>query len=964
MTTYNTGNPVPSADARDRYDNSQTLDEVVNGDSASYTTRTGKQVISLGGMNSRFNDAQAERESEYSSDKIARDTEFEADQVSRSEDFEESQDHREATFAQFLDGSGWSSLGVYAAGISIVSHAQTVDYLGQPYSLKPSIPVSLDAPYITTGAWEAEAVNFKLVGDNSLRQELTGPDGAKLIPFKRRTVYDKLADVVCILDAPFNAIPDGTPQTAAFDAFHDYLATNGGVGWYGPYPLNAGTHRFKRTVGVQAFKSFTVYGSSNLITLENIDPIYTPGAGQKGLANEPHLFDLRGNAAAKIPHPTVTFRDFAIDYSAQRFKGGADEVTPALTDIDPLSLGMKLFYSEYGRIIVERVTGNEVYGEFVQLNRSPFSTIRDNIANSVSAGNMGRADSTGAFAMLLRGSTTGTVVENNKAFNKRVYLTDTIRGYTDISAKGTPCGYIGICQEFGNAISGTPAVDYELWVNAGKPNDDTLVGSVTGNTMSGYYIGYKAEGDVVVNWSGNNALACWQSYVVSTRCYGFVRGNFADRGRLDDLVQPMAGYRYVQGMYCHLSYITDHQIVPDVVFEGNSAYTRSIPVFTTNTHNSKFLNQMTTIDPSGSYVPDLVRHAATFPLYGTEITGSVLILDQPSDKVSTATDFVDGKFDLKVVNRSQFAYILSLNAFYSKQGEVRQIVRLNGYGLFGIDFKDTTPSDFKGNFTLTDTSKAFTGDKRFYTSTIAVGGDAKIYIRMHSKAVPSGWPVVAYGAGGSVTVDYMVEDAGINLNTAMVRVGGASAKALGSSYRSPTLKVRVHRDAYNTPLISLFGRYSQSLRVDEAHGGGALFGSDTNQGPIYLNDIECRTISSAGSSEPNVESRLKNSSPTDGESYYIQGSRFPFVRPSASLNSGKEGTLVTGSGLKAAAWASSTAIAVGDFRKSGLNTYVASVAGTTGTVAPSHTSGSAVDGAVTWNYAGPAATFAMYGSIS
>ena len=146
MTTYNTGNPVPSADARDRYDNSQTLDEVVNGDSESYATRTGKQVISLGGMNSRFNNAQAERESEYSSDKIARDTEFEADQVSRSEDFEESQDHREATFAQFLDGSGWSSLGVYAAGISITSHTQTVDYLGQPYQLKPSIPASLDAP--------------------------------------------------------------------------------------------------------------------------------------------------------------------------------------------------------------------------------------------------------------------------------------------------------------------------------------------------------------------------------------------------------------------------------------------------------------------------------------------------------------------------------------------------------------------------------------------------------------------------------------------------------------------------------------------------------------------------------------------------------------------------------------------------------------------------------------------------
>ena len=30
MTTYNTGNPLPSADAKDRYDNSQTFDELIN----------------------------------------------------------------------------------------------------------------------------------------------------------------------------------------------------------------------------------------------------------------------------------------------------------------------------------------------------------------------------------------------------------------------------------------------------------------------------------------------------------------------------------------------------------------------------------------------------------------------------------------------------------------------------------------------------------------------------------------------------------------------------------------------------------------------------------------------------------------------------------------------------------------------------------------------------------------------
>lgn len=166
MTTYNTGNPVPSADARDRYDNSQTLDEVVNGESASYTTRTGKQVISLGGMNSRFNNAQDARESEFNL----------------------SQEEKQDAFQAFLEGTGWSSIGAYGAGVVITSHTQTVDYLGQPYSLKPSIPASLDEPYVTIGNWTTEGANFKLVGDNSLRQDLSSPGGADFVEGAQKVI--------------------------------------------------------------------------------------------------------------------------------------------------------------------------------------------------------------------------------------------------------------------------------------------------------------------------------------------------------------------------------------------------------------------------------------------------------------------------------------------------------------------------------------------------------------------------------------------------------------------------------------------------------------------------------------------------------------------------------------------------------------------------------------------------------
>lgn len=157
MTTYNTGNPVPSADARDRYDNSQTFDEVINGTLTFYRSRVGSNIMSLAGMQSLFN----------------------ASQIARSASFNAAQDQRKNAFQDFIEGSGWVSLGAYAAGVIITSHTQSVDYLGQPYQLKPSIPVSLDNPYTAIGDWTTESVNFKLVGDNALRQDLSSPEGSE-----------------------------------------------------------------------------------------------------------------------------------------------------------------------------------------------------------------------------------------------------------------------------------------------------------------------------------------------------------------------------------------------------------------------------------------------------------------------------------------------------------------------------------------------------------------------------------------------------------------------------------------------------------------------------------------------------------------------------------------------------------------------------------------------------------------
>lgn len=136
-TPINTGNAVPSADARDRADNSANLDIGMNGKTPAFFDRLGFRRETWFGMERRFNG--------------------------------------------IIEGLGWSSAGDYAAGIIITSHNQVVEHEGQPYALKSTVPASIEAPYVTTGDWATEGVNFKLVGDSSLRQELGAPDGASLV---------------------------------------------------------------------------------------------------------------------------------------------------------------------------------------------------------------------------------------------------------------------------------------------------------------------------------------------------------------------------------------------------------------------------------------------------------------------------------------------------------------------------------------------------------------------------------------------------------------------------------------------------------------------------------------------------------------------------------------------------------------------------------------------------------------
>lgn len=190
MTTYNTGNPVPSGDARDRFDNTQTLDEVVTGSGLTTVTRTGKTIKTLAGQQQDFN--------------------------------------------TFLVSSGFEPAHlIYAVGSALTVNrpTQLIDYNGSVYRVKmPStFPVNL------TGVWASDSAKLVDVGDSSLRSALASATGSSMIGTSlspvpgsvSRTLAGKIYDQVSVKD--FGALGDGiADDTAAFNAAIAYANSRGG----------------------------------------------------------------------------------------------------------------------------------------------------------------------------------------------------------------------------------------------------------------------------------------------------------------------------------------------------------------------------------------------------------------------------------------------------------------------------------------------------------------------------------------------------------------------------------------------------------------------------------------------------------------------------------------------------------------------------------------------------------------
>lgn len=141
---YNTNNPVGSTDPRDLFDNAGNMDKFENGPNPFYPDRFGVQKLSRSGMIENFNNMIA---------------------------------GQEAAFQQFLNDSGFVSLGNYAAGLNFTLYNQYMARDGFFYRPAPS-----SIPFTTTGTWVGGDENlFNLFSaDDVLRQDLaSATDPAK-----------------------------------------------------------------------------------------------------------------------------------------------------------------------------------------------------------------------------------------------------------------------------------------------------------------------------------------------------------------------------------------------------------------------------------------------------------------------------------------------------------------------------------------------------------------------------------------------------------------------------------------------------------------------------------------------------------------------------------------------------------------------------------------------------------------
>ena len=753
---------------------------------------------------------------------------------------------------------------------------------------------------------------------------------------------------VSIKDAPFLAKLDGSDDSAAFERFFNHLKTHGGRGCIPAGLLYSKTYRPKANMIDGAFKSFEIVGDgagNTTIKFGNVSPVLNEG-GTAVVTAEPRLFNISGVAGLQVA-PRCKFSGFTIDYSEQVYKGGANSANPGLTDIKPLSTGVNVFSAEYADgLEIENVVMKEVYGNGIILSRCPNSRLINVRGFNVSAGNPGAADSTGGFIGIMRGSQVGTLVSGCTAINTRVYQTDTVAGFNNITAKDTMCGYIGIWTEYGTNTDGKFAPGTELWGSVTPKNNASMGCRVESCMVYGYTLGFKLESNTPCVFDSCVAINCWIPYIGGAS-QGRVVNSYADGG-VSDLKQcPQSGYEYVRALFVHYNINGPAWTYSGFTFDGCMGFTRRMRVNTTNCDDGRFLNQQIIIDHVGTGGDvNILATRSDGPLRGAKVSGVYIVRGLGESKSATILDMANMDLDITVVNMTDKLFVVRPDKYYSVgNGSGFSNIRVDSRGLVKLYVRNSPGVKVKHVAHLVDT--ALQSPDMLLMVTGCDDAEVDYNHTLHSSAVVPGLfaPVEVSCLNPTVKGVLNLKDSGVNTMTAM----------LFTNSTQPVVKLSKKGDTTAMPLIML-GTSAKGMHIDGINTGAdasPVFNINYGLiGPITFTDgvMNARKLTFQNLTyEPNHPDRIAKDTIE-----YMPGVTFNYLRPVLGAPSGCKGHI---GGRRATAWAASAAITLNTYRASETDVYKAAVAGTTGAVAPAHTAGDAVDGTVTWTWVSPRARF-------
>ncbi|WP_228711859.1 hypothetical protein [Klebsiella variicola] len=193
MSEYDTGNPVPSASIPDAWDNMQSIDRFANSSDETITTRTGKQLDTLHGINVKADSQRTEQQDSFELSQSERASSFEektnefesrfSSQLSTQEStFSESQTDKENRFQQFLLSSGYVFLGYYENGpFQFSARNQYIRYDNQYYRLNAATDVGFTTTGTDATSFANDVTHFVLMDGDTLRQNLSAGAGFGMI---------------------------------------------------------------------------------------------------------------------------------------------------------------------------------------------------------------------------------------------------------------------------------------------------------------------------------------------------------------------------------------------------------------------------------------------------------------------------------------------------------------------------------------------------------------------------------------------------------------------------------------------------------------------------------------------------------------------------------------------------------------------------------------------------------------